>query len=390
MKITIVCTLYPPYVLGGAEISTFLLAKGLVKSGHEVSVITISDKDEIEQCEGITVYRVKSRNIYWRYPQREKPLVEKILWHLIDIYNLGYRSKIHQLISDISPHIIHTGNLCGLSCIIWHIAKKFQIPIVHTLRDYYLLCPQQSMIKEARSCDRQCLVCYSYSLAKKMLSQHVDAVVGISNFILNRHLQFSDFKNASYRCVIPNSIVKLPIIQKSKQFRIGYIGRLSPEKGIELMVEAFMKSNHQGYQLVIAGEGNKQYVARLKDKFQLESVHFIGKSNPLDFFNLIDLLIVPSLWDEPFGRVVIESYVFHIPVLIADNGGLSELHKLGVSKLFSTESFEPLQKLLNEYFSGDLTFDESIFDVIINRYTEEKIVSAYNELYQKLLLNSNE
>ena len=390
MKITIVCTLYPPYILGGAEISTSLLAEGLVKAGHKVSVITTSDKDGMEQCKGVTVYRVKSKNIYWRYPQRDKPIVKKMYWHLIDIYNLGYRSKISQLISDISPHIIHTGNLCGLSCIIWHIAKKLHIPIVHTLRDYYLLCPQQSMMKGIKSCDKQCFVCFIYSLPKKRLSQYVNAVVGISDFILNRHLQFSYFKNASYRCVIPNSIVKPLIIGKSKRFRIGYIGRLSPEKGIELMVKAFVKSNHQGYQLMIAGEGNKEYVTQLKDKFQSENVHFVGKSNPLDFFNLIDLLIVPSLWNEPFGRVVIESYASHTPVLIADNGGLSELHKSGVSKIFSTDSFEPLQKLLNEYFSGDLTFDDDAFDAIVDCYTEKQIVSQYDELYQKLLLNSNE
>ena len=60
MRIAIICTLYPPYVLGGAEISTSLLAKGLANKGHEVTVITTGNKQKEEIVDGIRVYRVKN------------------------------------------------------------------------------------------------------------------------------------------------------------------------------------------------------------------------------------------------------------------------------------------------------------------------------------------
>lgn len=385
MRIAIVSTLYPPYILGGAEISTSLLVKGLAQNGHEVHVITTGKQDGQEHCDGVTIYRLKNRNIYWRYPQREKSLLRKAIWHLADIYNIFYRPKLQSLFSQIEPDIIHTGNICGLSCIVWSLAHDFQIPVVHTLRDYYLLCPQQSMMKGSKSCDKQCFVCYSYSIVKKMISRYVDAVVGISSFILDRHLLLNYFPNATQKTVIPNSIIKAEITTKTRKFIIGYIGRLSSEKGIELMIQAFNKSNFSRYRLIIAGEGNSRYVNQLISLYQSDSVLFIGKCNPHDFFNQIDLLVVPSLWNEPFGRVVIESYSYHVPVLIADNGGLSELYRPGVSEKFSTDSVNSLTDLLNRYFDGKLSFDENAFEAIVSDYTEERMVSAYVKLYQAML-----
>ena len=101
MKICIVCTLYPPYILGGAEISTALLAQGLVRSGHEVTVITTGQTDSKEIIEGVMVYRLKNKNIYWRYPQRDKPLAKKMLWHFFDIYNIFLYCEVNVKFSRI-------------------------------------------------------------------------------------------------------------------------------------------------------------------------------------------------------------------------------------------------------------------------------------------------
>lgn len=387
MKICIICTLYPPFVLGGAEISTALLAQGLVRNGHEVSVITTGNTYSKETIEGVTVYRLENKNIYWRYPQRDKPLAKKMLWHFFDMYNVRYQKKLQDLLSMLKPDIVHTGNLCGLSCIVWNVAKQQHIPIVHTLRDYYLLCPQQTMIKGAQSCQSQCLVCKSYSVMKKNMSQKVDAVVGISNFILRQHLEFGYFKNTTAIRVIPNSIEPNIIPTNTAEIKdIGYIGRLSPEKGIELMIEAFIGSHNKGKnKLRIAGSGNKKYIDSLKNKYQDEHIVFCGKCKPADFFRTIGLLIVPSLWNEPFGRVVIEAYSAHIPVLMANNGGLAELAEQGISEVFPTKSTAPLTNLLDKFFNGTLRFDHNRFQQAITQYTENSVTKAYIELYSKII-----
>ena len=125
---------------------------------------------------------------------------------MIDIYNWRYKKDVKRIVSKIKPDIINTSNLCGISSIAWDVVHKMKIPIVHTLRDYYLLCPQQTMIKGTTSCEKQCTICKTYSIVKKEMSQKVDAVVGISNFILQHHLSFGYFKNAIRKEVISNSI----------------------------------------------------------------------------------------------------------------------------------------------------------------------------------------
>lgn len=269
---------------------------------------------------------------------------------------------------------------------VWNIAHKLNIPIVHTLRDYYLLCPQQTMIKGTQSCEKQCLICRSYSAVKKKMSQKVDALVGISDFIREKHIRFGYFRNAKIVKTIPNSVDFLQVDSKEATYCIGYIGRLSPEKGIEFMIDAFMESKlSKQYKILIAGTGNKSYVDSLKTKYALPQVVFVGKQKQTDFFKQIDLLVVPSLWDEPFGRVVIEAYASHCPVFMSDNGGLKELQVDGISWCFNTKNSKELVSLLDSYMNNRLTIKLPLFDKEVEKYSEVKITESYMEIFQKIL-----
>lgn len=388
MKIVIICTLYPPYILGGAEISISLLAKGLVAQGNKVAVITTGNSYKEEVLDGVHVYRIKNRNIYWRYPQREKSILRKSLWHLIDIYNPLYEADIKKILCSFQPDVINTSNLCGLSTMVWNIAHKLNIPIVHTLRDYYLLCPQQTMIKGTQSCEKQCLICRSYSTVKKKMSQKVDALVGISDFIREKHIRFGYFRNAKIIETIPNSVGSIQVKSINPTHCIGYIGRLSPEKGIEFMIESFMRSDiSKQYKLLIAGMGNNRYVNYLKAKYTISQVAFIGKQKQTDFFKQIDLLVVPSLWDEPFGRVVIEAYASHCPVFMSKNGGLKELQVDGISWCFNTYDNKDLMSLFDGFYNNKIVVDKSLFDKEIEKYSDAKVIESYLDVFKKVSIN---
>lgn len=387
MKILIICTLYPPHVLGGAEISISLLAEELVANGHHVSVITTGNKYSEESKNGVEIYRLKNRNIYWRYPQRDKSIIRKSLWHLIDIYNWGYKKEIKRLVSKIKPDIVNTSNLCGISSVVWDVVHKMQIPIVHTLRDYYLLCPQQTMIKGNTSCSKQCTICKTYSIIKKNMSQKVDAVVGISNFILEQHLCFGYFKNANRKIVIANSVDSISEINQYTSNAFGYIGRLSPEKGIEFMIEAFLKSSNHDKRLLIAGTGNKDYEQTLRTKYESDKVVFLGSQKQVSFFKMIDALIVPSLWNEPFGRVVIEAYASKVPVFMSNNGGLKELQIEKISWCFDTNRTDTLINIINEFDKRNV--DNSIFDKIVKQYSRKNIAEKYINLFTDIIQSYN-
>ena len=103
-----------------------------------------------------------------------------------------------------------------------------------------------------------------------------------------------------------------------------------------------------------------------------------------DFFESIDLLIVPSLWNEPFGRVVIEAYSYHCPVLMAKNGGLDELVYDGISCGFNSNSKNELTTLISNFCSEEIGFNDSLYDVVMENYSEHAIVSQYVKLFNNL------
>jgi glycosyltransferase involved in cell wall biosynthesis len=387
MRLLIVATLYPPYIIGGAEISTQLLVESLMKQGHEVLVVTTTNKPSFTTIiNNVNVCFIKHKNIYWKFPSRDKGRFAKFLYHTIDIFNFLYEREIVKIVRDFKPDVIHSQNLCGISTYIWEIAKRLKIPLVHTLRDYYLMCPKQSMSKNGVSCETQCKICKLYSIPKRKLSENVNAVVGISNFILDKHTTNGFFQNASLSVCISNSVQKVGAKNRKKNKIIGYIGRISEEKGVELLMEAFTKANNSGYQLEIAGKGNKSYIQYLVGKYHDKNIKFLGHVVADSFYERVDLLVVPSIWNEPFGRVVIEAYSHGVPVFASNMGGLPELINEFTGRTFSVNKKSELTSLLSDFINDKIVFDQKkIKSVADCKYTEEAIALQYEAIYFNLL-----
>jgi glycosyltransferase involved in cell wall biosynthesis len=98
-----------------------------------------------------------------------------------------------------------------------------------------------------------------------------------------------------------------------KPIRVGLIGQISPHKGHDDAVEA-MRELGTGFQLMIAGEGEASYIAKLKRRSAGLPISFVGFVTLPDYFSEIDVLIVPS-WQEPFGIVTLEAMSVGIPVI---------------------------------------------------------------------------
>ena len=99
---------------------------------------------------------------------------------------------------------------------------------------------------------------------------------------------------------------------------LGYLGRLSAEKGIGELVDAISGTD---ISLVIAGDGD--LLARVRGE-TTGQVQWRGWIEPSALFEAIDVLVVPSQWREPFGLVVVEAARAGVPVLLADQPGLVE------------------------------------------------------------------
>ncbi|WP_029522918.1 glycosyltransferase family 4 protein [Persephonella sp. KM09-Lau-8] len=393
MKILLFNTLYYPNLIGGAEKSVQLLAEGLLKEGEEPIVVTTSSRDYIDYVNGVKVYYVKTNNLYWAYNAGKESKLKKPIWHLIDSYNF-LNKKIAYIIEKERPDIIHTNNLAGFSVIVWKFAKDKNIKIIHTLRDYYLLCPKSTMFNEKlnRNCGKQCCGCKLYSFPKKLLSQDIDAVVGVSKFILNKHLEYGYFKNTKIKKHIYNPVTVSTSVDKniSKNIRLGIIGLLAKSKGIEFVLDKFSKMKLERVELHIYGKGkNENYENYLIEKYSLENIFFEGFKSPKEIFSNIDILIIPSLWHEPFSRVLIESYSYGVPVLASKRGGIPENVIEGKTGfLFDPDKngdFHKKFKDMISYYTSN-KFDPSYIQKFArDNFSIKNVLNEYIKIYSNLL-----
>ena len=195
--------MYSPDIGGGAEIMLKAMVDGMKDRGHDVQVLTThsKDTDSIDQVDGVTVHRLKLRNLYWPHSPNSKPnAFVKAAWHAFDTYNPLIASAIRKKLQAIQPDILVSHNLPGLGINLWREAHALNIPIVQVLHDYYLICPKSTMFKGGESCSKQCGSCKALRMPHADASNLVSSVVGVSGAILNIHLKnklFSESKNVS-------------------------------------------------------------------------------------------------------------------------------------------------------------------------------------------------
>ncbi|MCL6260680.1 glycosyltransferase family 4 protein [Aquiflexum sp. TKW24L] len=339
MKVLYINTLYSPYIRGGAELSLKLLVEGMQAKGHEVVVLSMVPEQglKVDFENGVKVYRAGLKNFYWPYSEKKHPTANRMAWHFRDSYNAGMKSYVAEVLEKEKPDLVSCHNLAGWSVAVYDEIQKFGVPIIQVLHDLYLLCANSNMYKGDSPCDKICLSCKILRINHQKQSLKVTAVVGISKSILGRFEQQGYFANAQKYVIhntrsIPDPGPKEKRIGNIK-LRIGYLGTLSQIKGIEWLMAEFQHSKINA-SLLIAGKGKSEYEDFLQTKVNDLRIQFLGQVVPAEFFKEIDVLVVPSLWEEPLGMVAIEALAHHIPVIANRAGGLKETVIDGVNGLF--------------------------------------------------------
>jgi len=192
------------------------------------------------------------------------------------------------------------------------------------------------MFANERNCSSPCRKCLILRNYHAEASDSVSAVVGVSRYILDRHVGLGRFSNVASKQVIYNARdprplgIDAPAPQKTG-ITFGFIGRLDSAKGVERLIDAFTSYACDGVSLVIGGSGEHDYTAQLKGRSEDSRIRFIGRTSPREFYPSIDALIVPSLWNEPLGMVVAEAFAFGKPVIGSKRGGIPEMISHGIN-----------------------------------------------------------
>ncbi|HUV30386.1 MAG TPA: glycosyltransferase family 4 protein [Acidobacteriota bacterium] len=393
MKILLVNSLYHPNVVGGAERSVQILAEGLRE--REVEPVVVSTAAETTQgaVNGVRVYYLKVPNLYWMRTAKEQPGYKKPFWHLIDSYNPLAVSVLGEVFDREEPQVVHTNNLAGISAAAWKEAGRRNIPIVHTIRDHYLLCPRGLMYKHGRICRRQCLDCRLLSVPRRRLSRSVSAAVGVSRFILEKHLSFGYFENARIRTHIYSSMSACGSVEKKPPrpgvIRFGYVGQLAPAKGIEYLLERMAGMTAPGVELHVFGRGfTDAYERYLMARYGAENVTFMGYRRPEEIYGAVDVGIIPSLCDDAFPRILIEAYACGVPVIATGRGGAPEMVEEGTTGfVFDPGKPGDLEKQMNRFVTDrGLASRMSVHcRAAAAEFRTDKTVDRYLEIYRRVI-----
>lgn len=265
----------------------------------------------------------------------------------LNLSNLIYVKKVSKLIKKLKPHhLLVEGNISYSKII---LMNKPISSFFHLHSDYSY---------------------FNLEIFRRYINLY-NKIIVVSQFLKNRLIEkFNIDENKIF--VLKNQIDttyftkdKLHLKNKKDYFTIGYVGRISSEKGIFLLLDSFIEiSKKINIKLIIAGSSSFKLQHKSKDftKFMLliksikniEYLGYIDRKFLHNFYSKIDLLVFPSVGLEAAGLVPLESLSFGVPVFSSSVGGIKEyLHEKFVFFTTHTNSVKD--------FSTDL------FNVIINK-----------------------
>jgi glycosyltransferase involved in cell wall biosynthesis len=290
---------------------------------------------------------------------------------LISIWNILEAHKLKKLIHNFQPDIIHIHNWHFASGpIIIRTATKKQIPVVLTLHNYRLLCPSATLLKDGNL--------FTNSLQSKFPWQAVWKRVYRNSFLqtfwlafivwfhklvgtwrmVDRYIVLTDFARSQFvnstlgvsdvKFVIkPNFVTDPPKFTQVRDESFLFIGRLSNEKGIETLLQAFKKT---GLTLRIAGGGPLEALV-LATCQEVSTIHYLG---PLDKTAInqelgkATALVFPSIWYEGMPMTILESFASCTPVIASNLGAMATMIQPGYNGLhFEAGNVQALAQVLD-------------------------------------------
>ncbi|QGY05712.1 glycosyltransferase family 4 protein [Methylobacterium mesophilicum SR1.6/6] len=333
MRILHLSSLYAPEQVGGAELMVETLARSQVGLGHAVAVAVACASRQVQapaMQDGVTVYRTGHGTPFHilDWPQRGR--LDRLRYKLATQWNRPTLARMAAAVRDFAPDVVNTHSISELPPAIWPMLRRLGVPVVHTLHDFTSLCTNGAMARHGQACAGQHLKCRVYSEPHRRCQRAVTAVAAVGSDILDRHVAAGFFETvpAALRQVIWNPIpLADPPTREPRSpgapVRFGYLGRIEPSKGFDVLLDACRRLPHRGWHLAVAGraaDGLDRYQTRAEGL----PVTFLGYAERDAFLDGIDCLVVPPVWPEAFGRTVAEAYGRGVPVIGTAIGGIGE------------------------------------------------------------------
>lgn len=409
------------YVEGGAGKVAIESAKKLAEKGHEV--IFFSAVGPI--CKELLESKIKKIICLG---QRDLLNSSNKLGSIISgINNSQAVKKFKELLSEWKPDIVHFHGVSkALSWIPISTANSYNIPTVYTLHDFGLLCPNMALynFKAEKQCflyeDGKALKCLLTSCDKRSYAQKlwryfrfhftkdiikifnkIDGFIAVSNSVKDIYKGFipagKEIRVISNPVKDIDSNIISKTVSKTKNYitTFLYIGRLSAEKGVDLLLEAIKEVDAK---LIIAGSGEMDKLCReTEGKINKEKIEMLGWLDENEIHNLMsqcEAVILPSKAKETSGIIIKEAAGYYLPSIVPDQGGVMEFVADGINGLyFKSGNKSSLVKAMQR-FVDDSALSKRLGAEARKSYEEyynkaSKYVEYLEEFYKEIIKNKN-
>jgi len=292
-----------------------------------------------------------------------------------------YREVLAEL-RRFQPDLVHIHNVSGASLASFVACRRLQVPVVLTLHDLWLLCPNNMLYQEDGTlCDvatrpsgcSRCFRRYDFwaNIPRRRavfarLVEDVRLFVSPSQKLIDRHVA-AGYARGRFR-LVPNGIKPAlfqipsdPVVKETAvecgSFRtLLFAGAMVETKGIQTVIQALPKLSRylDDLRLIIAGTGEERYMKALRP-FEPLTVRLLGRvpfHEMRALYAATDLTLVPSTCHENSPMVIYESLMAGTPVLGSTIGGIPELIQDGTTGyLFSTGDPDSLAERTVQHFA---------------------------------------
>lgn len=360
------------------------LAKEVAKR-HDVAMV-VPDRRQIE---GVKIYPVNPPLVkiaFTGHPEwPDCKLFTKVSGRDLTVNYLTYFHTIVEAVEDFKPDIIHVHHLMPLTWIARFIKIAYGLDFIVTVHGSEL----PTLENDKR---------YPYLTAEALRK----AKRIVPNSFWTRDWMkrvLGDSFRRQIR-VIPGGI-DLPLFPETmdtsdveEKYQLNgrklvlFSGKLTKYKGVRYLIQA---AKNIDAVIGIAGDGPQRLeLETLVSDLKLNNVRFfgfVGSDDLIKLYYKADVCVVPSVWDEPLGLVVLEAMVTKTPVVVTRKGGIPLMVKDGVNGLFvRPRNAREIAEKVNKLMSNDalrLKMGEKARQTVINRFTWDKIADKYEKMYHE-------
>lgn len=350
---------------------------------------------------GVSVTRIDPKNGLWFFQGRKRSLAAKMMWHLRDAWNLEVGGVLKSILAERRPDVVHTHNIDGMSAIVWDVARRAGIPVVHTARDCGLLCPRTTLYRtRGHICTKAPAPCQGYRAWHRMVAQRVNAFCSPSQFMIDLHMN-EGFTAGSFHVVRngirmesvdscpPDRVEQRP----GRPLRLLYLGQVEPHKGILTILDAFKRLDRDAnIELGLAGRGSlESTIVEAADADARILWHgFVNGDSKKSLLRTYDVLLQPSLWYETGAPTVslMEAFLNGMTIIASNIAGLPEVIEHGVSGLLVPPGDEmALYSAMRSLCDGsvDVSALKRAARKSIDQYSIARTADGYLSIYESLL-----